>query len=109
MEFQAEVPWAAASQAPSSNRLRLLRPTRVALFSPRPSRRAEGGATRARIRTCPPQTGTGSVQIPQGQGLSRPLLRVVTFALHRGKIANVEIIGDRARLRELDLGVIENS
>lgn len=45
----------------------------------------------------------GLVWAPQGR-----LMRVVTFALKRGKIAQVEIIADRARLLELDLAVLNS-
>ncbi|HET9177866.1 MAG TPA: sigma-70 family RNA polymerase sigma factor [Terriglobia bacterium] len=43
----------------------------------------------------------GLVWAPRGR-----LMRVVTFALKRGKIAQVEIIADPARLLELDLAVL---
>ena len=43
----------------------------------------------------------GFVWAPRGR-----LLRALTFTLERGKIARVEIIADRAHLRELDLAVL---
>ena len=35
------------------------------------------------------------------------LFRVLCFTLARGKIAGIEVVGDPARLRELDLAVLD--
>lgn len=45
----------------------------------------------------------GALFAPQGH-----LSRILRFTLREGKIAEVDIIGDPARLQELDLGVVEN-
>lgn len=45
----------------------------------------------------------GFVWAPQGR-----LMRVLTFTLKSGRIAEVEIIGDPARLRELDVAVVNS-
>lgn len=45
----------------------------------------------------------GLVWAPRGR-----LMRVVTFALKHGKIVQVEIIADPARLRELDLAILNS-
>jgi hypothetical protein len=45
----------------------------------------------------------GALFAPQGH-----LSRILRFTLREGKIAEVDIIGDPARLEELDLAVLEN-
>lgn len=49
------------------------------------------------------------VTVPAGESLCaaprRRLMRAFAFTVKRGKIAQVEIMADRARLRELDLAV----
>jgi RNA polymerase sigma-70 factor (ECF subfamily) len=45
----------------------------------------------------------GALFAPQGH-----LSRILRFSLREGKIAEVDIIGDPARLQELDLGVVES-
>jgi RNA polymerase sigma factor (sigma-70 family) len=45
----------------------------------------------------------GAVLAPQGK-----LSRVLRFTFREGKIAEVEVIGDPARLNDLDLGVLED-
>jgi hypothetical protein len=44
----------------------------------------------------------GAVLAPRGR-----LFRVLCFTLARGKIAGIEVVGDPARLRELDLAVLD--
>jgi hypothetical protein len=45
----------------------------------------------------------GVVLAPRGR-----LFRVLTFTITRGKIAQVDVIADPARLRELDLAVLDD-
>ncbi len=85
-----------------------------AAASPGPPREIRGAlnwaqgavAFRAVARFVQPALVNGSVGLVWAS--RGHLLRVVTFTMKRGKIANVEIIGDPARLRELDLAVLEN-
>jgi len=43
----------------------------------------------------------GAIVAPRGR-----LFRVLTFTIERGKIVQVDVIGDPARLRQLDLAVL---
>ena len=45
----------------------------------------------------------GLVWAPRGR-----LLRVLSFTVMRGKIAQVEVIADPARLRDLDMGILND-
>ena len=63
------------------------------------------GRLRAAARFAQPALVNGAVGIvaaPRGR-----LFRVLRFSFADGKIARVEVIGDPARLRELDLAVLD--
>jgi RNA polymerase sigma factor (sigma-70 family) len=57
------------------------------------------GATAARVALV--DGGVGLVIAPRGQ-----LFRVLTFTVANGKIARIDVVGDKARLGEMEIGLI---